>query len=268
MIEIEPFNEHIMSVKTASPLGDQAMMWVYAYHVGDALFDAGCANAIEELRAYATEHPVNRVFVTHSHEDHLGGCKAFSPEARIFAGPATTQALKEPIALNQFFQFVWGQAEPLEEVELIPETFLVGDFHFEVVDLSGHCEEMIGFWEPNQGWLFASDAVPLPSQKQIAMPEENIPKMIRRMKEIQKLELKVLFDGHRGPVSNPQTHIQTRIDFLESLQQRVRNLSQEGKTIQEIKEILNVPEPWYLANTEGRFGVEYVIRSLLEDSAD
>jgi ribonuclease/clavin/mitogillin len=108
--------------------------------------------------------------------------------------------------------------------------------------------------------------VPLPSRKQMAMPEENIPKMIARMKEIRDMDVKVLFDGHHGPISNPREHIEKRIDFLSQLQKRVLCMAKEGKTIPEIKTALGFPEPWYLPNTEGRFEVEHLIRSLLEDA--
>ena len=266
MIEIEKFNDQITSIKTASPLGGQAIMWVYAYQVGDVVFDAGCWNAIEELRGFLENHRVKRVFVTHNHEDHYGGSAAFLPDAEIFARPRTLESLYKPYPLPEFFQFVWGLPEPvLEAQELTQSSIVVGDLTFEVVDLSGHCEEMVGFWEPDQKWLFSSDAVPLPSRKQMAMPEENIPKMIHRMQQIQERNVKVLFDGHRGPIINPQKHIEIRIQFLSELQNQVQEFVTAGKTVPEIKDALRFPEPWYLPNTEGRFAVEHLIRSLSED---
>ncbi len=266
MLEVVPFDDIINCIKTAAPLGDQAMVWVYAYHLEDTLFDAGCANAIGELREYATKHPIHRVFVTHNHEDHYGGCAAFLPKAKIFAGPITLETLHKPYPLPEFFEWVWGTPEPvLEARELTTSTIQVKDFTFEVLDFSGHCAEMIGFWEPEEKWLFSADAVPLPSEKKMAMPEENIPKMISRMKEIQDLKPTILFDGHWGPIPNPREHIETRIKFLSELKIQVKELSNEGKTIQEIKTKLGFPEPWYLPNTEGRFAIEYLIRSLIKD---
>lgn len=266
MIEVELFEDTVTCIKTASPLGGQAIMWVYAYHVGDIVIDAGCWNAVEEIRTFTKKHPVKRVFVTHNHEDHYGGCAGFLPEAQIFAGPVTLKSLREPYPLPDFFKFVWGLPEPvIEGQQLDAKSIDVGEFSFEVVDLSGHCEEMVGFWEPNRRWFFASDAVPLPSQKQMSMPEENIPKMIRRMQEIRNRDVAILFDGHRGPIKNPRDHIDVRIKFLSDLQAQVQEWIAEGKTVSEIKEVLGFPEPWYLPNTEGRFGVEHLIRSLAED---
>ncbi|MFW9985667.1 MAG: MBL fold metallo-hydrolase [Candidatus Odinarchaeota archaeon] len=266
MLEAVPFDDRITCIKTASSVGDQVIMWVYAYHVEDALFDAGCANAIGELREYATKHPIRRVFVTHFHEDHYGGCAAFLPNAEIFARPMTLESIHKPYLLPQFFEWVWGTPDPvIEACELTTSTIQVKDFTFEVLDFSGHCAEMIGFWEPEQKWLFSADAVPLPSEKKMAMPEENIPKMITRMEEIQDLNPHILFDGHRGPIPQPRKHIDKRIKFLTELQIQVQELANKGKTISEIKSILGFPEPWYLPNTEERFAIEHLIRSLLED---
>jgi glyoxylase-like metal-dependent hydrolase (beta-lactamase superfamily II) len=267
MLEVSQFKDSVTCIKTASPLGGQAIMWVYAYHINDVVFDAGCANAIEELRAYKHTKPVNRVVVTHNHEDHFGGCSAFLPEADVFAGPVTLKSVHEPYQLPEFFGFVWGQPPPVKQARYLDEsTIVAGDFQFEVLDLSGHCKEMIGFWEPEQRWLFSADAVPLPSCKQMAMPEENIPKMIMRMKEIRDMHVEVLFDGHRGPIEKPQEHIDTRIMFLSELHQQIQQMADEGKSLVEIKEVLGFPEPWYLPNTENRFAVDHLIRSLLEDT--
>ncbi len=100
----------------------------------------------------------------------------------------------------------------------------------------------------------------------MAMPEENIPKMIMRMQEIQDKNANVLFDGHRGPIVNPHDYIETRIRYLSNLRIRIREMANEGKELPEIKHILNFPEPWYLPNTEGRFTIDHLIRSLLEDT--
>jgi glyoxylase-like metal-dependent hydrolase (beta-lactamase superfamily II) len=267
MIEIAQYDNTINCIKTASPLGGQAIMWVYAYQIGDTIFDAGCWNAVEELRAYTKKHPVNKVYVTHNHEDHYGGCAAFLPKAEVFAGPITLKSIYEPYPLPEFFQFVWGLPKPITKAKEFTATSIdVGDFSFEIVNLSGHCDEMIGFWEADQRWFFSSDAVPLPSKKQMAMLEENIPKMVKRMQEIQAKKIEVLFDGHRGPITNPREHIDTRIQFLLELQRQVQALSTQGKTVTEIKATLGFPEPWYLPNTEGRFAIEHLIRSLIEDT--
>jgi glyoxylase-like metal-dependent hydrolase (beta-lactamase superfamily II) len=175
--------------------------------------------------------------------------------------------LKTPPKYNEFFRFVWGQPEPLEKVEPMPASFSAQGLHLDVVQLPGHYEDMVGFYEPKRKWLFSADAVPLASHKEIAMPEEKVPQMITTMERILTMDVEVLFDGHRGPVQKPRTHIQTRVDYLRALQRRVQELHAEGKPIAEIQTILGFQEPWYLPWTERRFGIDYLIRSLLADES-
>lgn len=87
--------------------------------------------------------------------------------------------------------------------------------------------------------------------------------MIETMEKILELDLKILFDGHRGPINEPEAHIRKRVDYLCGLKQRIKKMFAEGKSVSEIKTILAFKEPFYLPWTEGRFGIEYLIRSLL-----
>ena len=148
----------------------------------------------------------------------------------------------------------------------MPETFDVGPYHFEIVDLSGHQEDMVGFYEPEQKWFFSADGVPLPTRKYIAMPDENVPKMITTMERIQELEIEILFDGHRGPIQSPREHIQKRIDYLNDTQVKVKEMHEEGLEIQQMMEKLELSPPWYIEMTKDRFAVEFFIKSLINDS--
>ena len=81
------------------------------------------------------------------------------------------------------------------------------------------------------------------------------------------MDIDVLFDGHRGPIESPQSHIQVRIDNLRNMQHKVTRLHEEGKTISEIQDELQLEGPWYLELTEGRFRLDYIIKSLLFDKS-
>ncbi|NOR38864.1 MAG: MBL fold metallo-hydrolase [Candidatus Thorarchaeota archaeon] len=263
MLELEPFDDVVTGVKTATAQGGKAIMWAYSYRVDNVFFDAGCANAKEELRSHIKG--IERLLVTHSHEDHVGGCSVLNPDIPILAPALAIPVLKSPPNLNEFFQYVWGQPEPIEDVELMPSQFSVGDLEFEVIPLPGHSQDMVGFYEAHNRWFFSADGVPLPSKKRLAMDDENVPQAIATMERILELDLDVLFDFHRGPIRDPQQHIQTRIDFLKGVQNQVCELHKEGKTIEEIQSILNFKPPWYMDLTEGRFGIDYLIRSLIFD---
>ena len=269
MFEVEPYNEDVTLVKTATAMEDgNPIMWAISYLVRDIMIDAGCPNALEDLEKYADKTKVNEIYVTHAHEDHYGGCSVFEPRSTIYATEPDIKILKNPPALPEFFQFVWGQPKPLVHVEKIPSQFSVGDLQFEVIPLPGHWQHMVGFYEPRQKWLFSADAVPFPTRKFIAMPEENIPVMVNTMQRIAEMDIEILFDAHKGPVTSPKGHIQARIDFILDIQKRALELHEENRSISEIQEILGLEGPWYLELTEGRFRIDHFIKSLLFDKAE
>lgn len=265
MIEIDPFDDLVTCVKTGSEMNGSVVMWTYAYLIGDTLIDAGCPNASKEFQEFAVSNSVRRVYVTHTHEDHLGCCSVLAPEAKIYATPPVAEFLMNPEALSDFFVMVWGQPEPVPDVLPMPHKFEIGDLSFEWLPLPGHTDHMIGFYEKDRGWLFSADAVPLPSRKQLAMPDENVTEMIATMEKIQDLNLNKLFDGHRGPVEAPEEYIQKRIDYLKDLQISIKELHSQGHDIPEIQEKLGIEGPWYVDMTEGRFRIDHLIRSLLFD---
>lgn len=265
MIEIVPFNDDVTCVKAATEQDGSAIMFVYAYLVRDALFDTGCPNAIDGMREFAHGNKINQVYISHSHEDHVGCCKVFEGKAAIYANEPAQKAMRNPPQRTEFFKFVWGQPEPVSELTIMPDRFSIGDLNFEVVPIPGHTMEMVGFYEPVKKWFFSADALPLPSKKRIAMPDENVPQMVATMEKILAMDIEILFDSHKGPIESPQEHIQTRIDYIKEVQQEAQELHESGKTIKEIQEILKLEGPWYLEMTEGRFGIDIFIKSILFD---
>ncbi|MFW9767276.1 MAG: MBL fold metallo-hydrolase [Candidatus Thorarchaeota archaeon] len=269
MFEVEQYNKDVTLVKTATAMEDgKPIMWAIAYLIEDTLFDAGCANALEDMEKFATNTVVNRIYVSHAHEDHFGGCSAFGPGTTIYAMESDIELLENPITIPEFFDFVWGQPKPLANVEKMPLKFNVGKFDFEVVPLPGHGQQMVGFYEPNRKWLFSADAVPVPSRKVIGMPDENIPVMVETLERIAGMDIDILFDAHRGPITSPREHIRVRIDFLKDIQKKIHQLYQEGKTVPEIQDVLGLDGPWYLDLTTGRFGIDIFLNSVLFDKAE
>ncbi|MGY5870620.1 MAG: MBL fold metallo-hydrolase [Candidatus Thorarchaeota archaeon] len=268
MIEIVPYNDDITCIKTATEQDGHAIMFVYSYLIRDALFDAGSGNALEEFEEFVSKNEINHVYISHSHEDHVGCLHIFDGKAKIYANELTRKDLKEPQKIGEFFDFVWGQPKPVSDVTPLADTFSIGELSFEVIPLPGHAADMVGFYEPEKRWFFSFDAVPLPSKKKIAMPEENIPQMVATMEKIRDMDIEILFDSHRGPIDTPREHIQTRIDYINMIQKEAKILHEDGKSIDEIQEALGLEGPWYLEMTKDRFGIDFFLKSVLFDKEE
>jgi ribonuclease/clavin/mitogillin len=265
MIEFGDYNKDISYIKTASEFNNDALMWVYSYRIDNVMFDAGCPNAKHEFKEYLKHVDIDKLVISHFHEDHSGGASLFVDKAIIYARPETREIIRDPPQLSEFFQWAWGQPEPVENVEVVPEVIEIGDMTFETIELFGHSPEMIGLYEKERGWLFSADAVPSQTRKNAAMPEENVPRIIETMEKILRLKPKVLFDGHRGPIENPSEHISKRVGFLKELQKKIQDMHGNGLSISEIKDQLDLEPPWYMDLTEGRFSFDHLIKSLLTD---
>lgn len=268
MIEIETYSEDITCIKTGSPMpnSDGPIMWAFSYKLLNTLFDTGCANAKEEVRQYLEDKIIDAVYISHSHEDHSGCVDLFEGRAPVYAWKSTVDVLREPPEIPEFFKWAWGQNVPFKEVQPMPESFEVGKYHFDVVELPGHGNDMVGFYEPDYNWLFSADAVPVPTRKYIAMPDENLPRMILTLERLQTMDIEILFDSHRGPIESPREHIQNRIDYLKDAKVKVRKMHEEGLNYQEIMERLDITPPWYVEMTADRFAVKFFIESLIHDS--
>ncbi|MFW9794862.1 MAG: MBL fold metallo-hydrolase [Candidatus Thorarchaeota archaeon] len=266
MLEIERYNDDVTLVKTAtSQEGGHPIMWIISYLVRDTMFDAGCANALDEMEEFSANNEIKSVYISHAHEDHYGCCSVLEKRSTIYATEADSKLLLAPPEYGEFFAFVWGQPKPVTKVEIIQPTFSIGDLEFEVIPVPGHWPDMVGFYEPHKKWFFSADSVPVPSQKKIGMPEENIPVMIETMEMIADMDIEILFDSHRGPITSPREHIMTRVDWLKDIRLKAADLYNSGKSIQEIQETLEFTGPWYLEMTKDRFGIDIFIKSLLFD---
>ncbi|MHA2080120.1 MAG: MBL fold metallo-hydrolase [Candidatus Thorarchaeota archaeon] len=269
MFEVERYNDDVTLVKTSTAMEDgHPIMWAIAYLIEDTLFDAGCANALEDIEKFAANTEVNKIYISHAHEDHTGGCSAFVPGTKIFAMEQDIEIIKNPPTIPEFFDFVWGQPKPIADVEKMPLHFTIRDLEFDVVSLPGHGQQMVGFYEPNRKWLFSADSVPVPSRKIIGMPDENIHVMIETLEKIVDMDIEILFDSHRGPITTPKEHVQVRVDFLNDIRLQVKKLHNEGKSIPEIQEALELSGPWYLEMTAGRFGIDIFLNSIIFDKAN
>ena len=93
----------------------------------------------------ALDRPVRRCVLTHAHIDHVGGTKAF-PAAAVYATPATSWALDQPMPVDAYKSFMSAFADEFDDLAEIgtrPVTHEVdGAAHLtprvELLTASGH----------------------------------------------------------------------------------------------------------------------------------
>ncbi len=223
---------------------------------GVVLIDTG-QNAMDSREIAAavkklTSQPVRFIIDTETHPDHSYGHFLFSPPAVIInhegAGAEMKASFNAKSISDQENQSPEMKAA-LDGFRLIPPqieyggdkmTLRLGERTFELMSLgTTHSLANTAVWLPNERVLFAG-AVAVEGQINTIRPFTNIPDMIAMMKMMKALNAEVVIPAHGVPTTNKIFDFY--IGFLQTLVQRVGKLMDEGKTLDQIKAELKMPE--------------------------
>ncbi len=214
--------------------------WTTAYLVDGILVDSGCAHSAREFIGALIQEPIQYLVNTHSHEDHIGAnglLQRTREDLEIYAHPSALPVLAEPREeqpLQLYRRVLWGWPEasigvPIEEFNVI-ET---GKHAFQVIYTPGHSLDHICLYEPEQGWLFSGDLF-VGGKDRVLRAGCDIWGIIASLKKIASLPLRWLFPGSARVRQDPADELKRKIAYLEELGERVFELHQEGRGVDEI----------------------------------
>ncbi len=247
----------------------RGLYWTTAYLVDGLLVDSGCAHRAPELIQAMADKALTRIVNTHSHEDHIG---ANGPLQRgkegleIFAHPLALPLLADPRRsqpLLLYRRVLWGWPEPsfgqpLEE-NVVIET---EHYTFQVIYTPGHSPDHICLYEPQQGWLFSGDLF-VGGRDRALRAGYDIWGIIASLKKIADLPARWLFPGSARVRENPADELQRKIAYLEGFGERVLELHQEGRSVNEIVRALCGGPMWIELVTLGHFSRRRLVLSYL-----
>ena len=91
---------------------------VYCYAVGDTLVDTGISSVADEVVAAARKAKVERVVLTHHHEDHSGNAaRLASLGAEVLATGPGVRLVAHDLPRRFYQHVLWGEADPVEAHE-------------------------------------------------------------------------------------------------------------------------------------------------------
>lgn len=206
------------------------------YRLGDTIIDTGPSNMWRTVRRFIQERAVEKVLLTHHHEDHSGNLsrikKVWNPE--IFSHEACHRAITHSFKVPLYRQLVWGRPRLKVETSSLPELFPISNqFHLKPIHSPGHSKDMTCYLEPNRGWLFTGDlyvaAHPKYSRK---VEDPNLE--IESLRHILTLDFETVLCSHRGVLENGREAISKKLNYLLALREQVKHYRKVGDSIQEI----------------------------------
>jgi cyclase len=206
-----------------------------------------------------TPLPIRYLIDTEPHADHTTGHFVFSPPAIIVAHEGATESMKaaynpkrneklmaqsaEMRAAFEGFRFVMPHIEYRQKVRLN-----VGERTFELFYLKNvHSESDTAVWLPKERVLFSASGIVV-NQFNILRPFVTIPDILAAAKMMKGLNPEFVIPGHGIP--GTVTIFEDTEKYYALLLERVDKMAKEGKSLDEIKKEVRMPEYDHWATKE------------------
>src|SRR6059036_75079 len=200
-----------------------------------------------------TSLPIRFLIDTEPHPDHTTGHFVFSPPAVVIAHEGATESMKnrerespdriqklaatspEMRAALEGYRFVAPQVEYRQKM-----TLRVGERTFELMVLKGvHSESDTAVWLPKERVLFSAAGIVV-GQINNLRPIVSIPDILAAAKTMKSLNPMHVVPGHGTP--GTVKIFEDSEKYYALLLERVGRLAKEGKSLEEIKKEVRMPE--------------------------
>ena len=198
-----------------------------------------------------TRLPVRMVINTEVHPDHTTGNFVFAPPALVINAEGAVEAMRKAFDPERGNALAKESAEMRDAVQgyrlVTPHieyhdttTVHVGERTFELLHFKNvHSEADTAVWLPNERVLFAA-SVAIPNSLNNLRPFVSIPDMLAAIKTMKSLNPEIVVPGH-GSFGTTKIFDDSQ-RYYELLLERVGVMVREGKSLEQIKRELRMPE--------------------------
>jgi cyclase len=205
--------------------------------------------------------PIRFLIDTEPHPDHTTGHFVFSPPATVIAHEGATESMinrekETPGRIEKLAAVAPEMRKALEGYRFVPPqieyrgkmTLNLGERTFELLYLKGvHSEADTAVWLPKERVLFSASGVVV-DQFNILRPFVTIPDILAASKMMKALNPEIVVPGHGTP-GTVKIFDDTE-KYYALLVERVGQMVKEGKSLDEIKKELKMPEYDHWATKE------------------
>lgn len=205
--------------------------------------------------------PIRFLIDTEPHPDHTTGHFVFSPPATVIAHEGATESMinrekETPGRIEKLAGVAPEMRKALQGYRFVPPqieyrgkmTLNLGERTFELLYLKGvHSEADSAVWLPKERVLFSASGIVV-DQFNILRPFVTIPDILAASKMMKALNPEIVVPGHGTP-GTVKIFDDTE-KYYALLVERVGQMVKEGKSLDEIKKELKMPEYDHWATKE------------------
>ena len=259
---IKKINDRVTAASIRSGYMPLYRFDVWLYVVDGVLIDTGAKSTLRSLKALLRQEKIDRVAVTHTHEDHAGGAAWIKNNLKIpvylSADAIAEAAVGADVPLYR--RLLWGNREGFV-ADPMPAFIETEKFKLDAIATPGHHKDHVVFYEKNNGWLFSGDMYVTPKQ-QVALVGENIGDAIKTLRKIVQLDIDKIFCAHSGVQSDGKDKLKAKLDYFLDLQGEVNALRQKGLNAEEIDKRLFPKRNLWTSFSRGEWSTLNIVKTI------
>lgn len=241
--KIHQFNDGILGINSGWSLAGPPLMKVYCYIFDNIMIDTGLAHMEKEIVAIARENNVERIYLTHHHEDHSGNAAALGAlGSEVYGHDLTRKKLEKGFPILPYQKYVWGRARPAT-VKGLPSEADTPSGKIKPIPAPGHSKDHTVFFLPEKGIVFSGDLY-LADRIKFFRSDEDIGLQIDSLKAVANLDFDNLLCSHNPRPQNGKRHIRAKLEFLEEFYGNVIHLWKKGLSERQILKRLRLKESY------------------------
>ncbi|HAI75507.1 MAG TPA: hypothetical protein DCM08_04605 [Microscillaceae bacterium] len=239
---------------------------VTCYYVDGVLIDTAQHNLAKYVIARLSQKKIEKILLTHYHEDHTGNLKALQAvhQAQVYAGWETAKKVKKGFSIKPYAHIFFGNIETYAgQIEHLPDQIESKNCVFTPIFTPGHSPDHYVFLEKNRGWLFSGDLYI--GHIKLMRPEESIGDMINSIKKILDYDFDALFCAHRPVIKGGKQALQSKLNYLEDFYGKVVTIYHQGFDHIEIQRKLGLKDSlWLKWWFSSEVGVDHMVKSVIK----
>lgn len=240
-------------------------MNVYTFITDGVLIDTGAKTLEKEFLAFFQQHEIDRVVITHYHEDHTGSASVLQERfgLPIFMSEKKRDDCRRKADYPLYRKLFWGKRHPFH-AQAIESTFSSRHFTWEVIETPGHAIDHLAFYNRDTGQLFSGDLFCQVKTK-VVLREESIPTVIESLKNVLTYDFQEVFCNHAGYIKEGRKALQRKLEYLQELQGKILKLYEEGMTPDEITNQLFPKKYPITLLSSGEWSSRNIVNSVIQD---